>query len=58
LWPGVINGITPSEYTRDALNHGFGMTDTVTLSPSMILERTSASTGMSRTTGSRLTVSI
>jgi hypothetical protein len=38
LWPGVVNGITPSEYTRDALNHGFGMTDTVTLSPSMILE--------------------
>ena len=37
-WPGAQNGISQSAGTSHNINHGFGITDTITLSPSTVLD--------------------
>lgn len=38
FWAGKHNGISPSEGTSHNVNHGFGITDTIELSPTSILD--------------------
>jgi trimeric autotransporter adhesin len=38
IWTGPVNGINPSGYLYQLINNGFGITDTVTLSPSTVLD--------------------
>lgn len=38
FWAGKQNGIYPSEGTSHNINHGFGITDTIELSPTTVLD--------------------
>jgi len=38
FWAGKQNGISPSEGTSHNVNHGFGITDTIELSPTAVLD--------------------
>lgn len=37
-WTGVVNGLNPAASFYEIFNHGFGITDTVTLSPTTVLD--------------------